>query len=131
MVDDDIDPPNIFDVFWALSTRCGPLEDVQFSKRAWSMPHERPQLQAPWGIISASMMSAASMIGRMKSRPLQKRHWPLRQRSATNCRTCITKVLGKQACEALFAAPPRHDREDQRSKRRQIDGECDRHGCAV
>ncbi|MEE8334338.1 MAG: UbiD family decarboxylase [Alphaproteobacteria bacterium] len=57
VVDEDIDPANLFDVTWAMSTRCDPPEDVQFIKRAWSTPLD-PMLQAPpWqnnrGIIDA------------------------------------------------------------------------------
>jgi len=57
VVDDDIDPSNMFDVVWAMSTRCDPPEDVQFVKRSWSTPLD-PMLRAPpWhnnrGIIDA------------------------------------------------------------------------------
>jgi len=57
VVDEDIDPANLFDVTWAMSTRCDPPEDVQFIKRSWSTPLD-PLLQAPpWhnnrGIIDA------------------------------------------------------------------------------
>ena len=46
VVDEDIDPSNIFDVIWAMSTRCDPPEDVQFIRRAWSTPLD-PLLRAP------------------------------------------------------------------------------------
>jgi 4-hydroxy-3-polyprenylbenzoate decarboxylase len=46
VVDDDIDPSNIFDVIWAMSTRCDPPEDTQFIRRAWSTPLD-PLLRAP------------------------------------------------------------------------------------
>jgi 4-hydroxy-3-polyprenylbenzoate decarboxylase len=36
VVDDDIDPTNLFDVIWAMSTRCDPAEDIDFIRRAWS-----------------------------------------------------------------------------------------------
>lgn len=57
VVDEDIDPSNIFDVVWAMSTRCDPPEDVQFIKRAWSTPLDPLLREAPWqnnrGIIDA------------------------------------------------------------------------------
>ncbi len=57
VVDDDIDPSNIFDVIWAMSTRCDPPEDVQFIKRAWSTPLDPLLREPPWqnnrGIIDA------------------------------------------------------------------------------
>ena len=46
VVDDDIDPSNMFDVVWAMSTRCDPPEDIQYIKRAWSTPLD-PLLRAP------------------------------------------------------------------------------------
>ena len=57
VVDQDIDPSNIFDVIWAMSTRCDPPEDVQFIKRAWSTPLDPLLREPPWqnnrGIIDA------------------------------------------------------------------------------
>jgi 4-hydroxy-3-polyprenylbenzoate decarboxylase len=57
VVDDDIDPSNLFDVVWAMSTRCDPPEDVQFIKRSWSTPLDPLLREPPWhnnrGIIDA------------------------------------------------------------------------------
>jgi 4-hydroxy-3-polyprenylbenzoate decarboxylase len=36
VVDHDIDPTNSFDVIWAMSTRCDPVEDIDIIRRAWS-----------------------------------------------------------------------------------------------
>jgi 4-hydroxy-3-polyprenylbenzoate decarboxylase len=38
VVDDDIDPTNLFDVLWAMCTRCDPAEDIDFIRKAWSGP---------------------------------------------------------------------------------------------
>ncbi|MER7796416.1 UbiD family decarboxylase [Microbacterium sp. NPDC096154] len=38
VVDEDIDPSNLFDVTWAMSTRCDPAQDIEIVKRAWSGP---------------------------------------------------------------------------------------------
>ena len=38
VVDGDIDPSNIKDVVWALSTRCDPAKDISFIERARSTP---------------------------------------------------------------------------------------------
>lgn len=46
VVDEDIDPSNMFDVVWAMSTRCDPPEDIQFIRRSWSTPLD-PLLRAP------------------------------------------------------------------------------------
>src|SRR5262249_62225354 len=36
VVDEDIDPTNMFDVVWAMATRCDPSEDIDIIRRAWS-----------------------------------------------------------------------------------------------
>jgi 4-hydroxy-3-polyprenylbenzoate decarboxylase len=38
VVDDDIDPSNLEQVLWAMCTRCDPVQDIDFIKRAWSGP---------------------------------------------------------------------------------------------
>ena len=57
VVDEDIDPSNMFDVIWAMSTRCDPPEDVQFVKRSWSTPLDPLLRKPPWqnnrGLVDA------------------------------------------------------------------------------
>ena len=38
VVDDDVDPTDLFDVMWAMCTRCDPAADIEFFRRAWSGP---------------------------------------------------------------------------------------------
>jgi 4-hydroxy-3-polyprenylbenzoate decarboxylase len=38
VVDEDVDPSNIDEVVWALSTRCDPVSDIETIDRAWSTP---------------------------------------------------------------------------------------------
>lgn len=38
VVDEDIDPTNLFQVTWAMSTRCDPAEDIEIVRKAWSGP---------------------------------------------------------------------------------------------
>jgi len=38
VVDDDIDPTNIFDVLWAMGTRCDPATHIDILHRMWSGP---------------------------------------------------------------------------------------------
>lgn len=38
VVDEDIDPTNLFEVTWAMCTRCDPSEDIEFIRKAWSGP---------------------------------------------------------------------------------------------
>ena len=36
VVDEDIDPSNLFDVNWAIASRCDPAEDIDIIRRTWS-----------------------------------------------------------------------------------------------
>ncbi len=38
VVDEDVDPTNLFEVLWAMCTRCDPGEDIDFIRGAWSGP---------------------------------------------------------------------------------------------
>ena len=38
VVDDDIDPANLWDVIWAMCTRCDPASDIDFIRGHWSGP---------------------------------------------------------------------------------------------
>ncbi|HKW38776.1 MAG TPA: UbiD family decarboxylase [Burkholderiales bacterium] len=38
VVDDDIDPASLFEVLWAMCTRCDPAEDIDIVRRMWSGP---------------------------------------------------------------------------------------------
>jgi UbiD family decarboxylase len=38
LVDDDIDPANMSDVLWALSTRCDPQTSIEITTNCWSSP---------------------------------------------------------------------------------------------
>ena len=46
VVDEDIDPTHLFDVVWAMSTRCDPPEDIDFIRKSWSTPLD-PMLREP------------------------------------------------------------------------------------
>lgn len=38
VVDEDIDPTNLFEVLWAMCTRCDPAEDIDIVRKMWSGP---------------------------------------------------------------------------------------------
>ena len=46
VVDEDIDPSNIHDVIWAMSTRCDPPKDIDYIHGHWSTPLD-PMLREP------------------------------------------------------------------------------------
>ena len=48
VVDSDIDPTNLDDVIWAMSTRCDPVVDIETIKRAWSTPLDPMLREPPW-----------------------------------------------------------------------------------
>ena len=51
-VDDDVDPTDINDVLWALSTRCHPTEDIDILRNTWSTgldPSRFPPELRPYG----------------------------------------------------------------------------------
>jgi UbiD family decarboxylase len=52
VVDEDVDPTDLNDVLWALSTRCHPLEDVDILRNTWSTgldPSQFPPEARPYG----------------------------------------------------------------------------------
>ncbi len=50
VVDEDIDPTNINDVIWAMSTRVDPREDIEIIRRGWSSPLD-PMSYPPEGSV--------------------------------------------------------------------------------
>lgn len=51
-VDEDVDATNINEVFWAMSTRCHPIEDIDTLRNTWSTwldPTQNPPAKRPWG----------------------------------------------------------------------------------
>jgi UbiD family decarboxylase len=38
VVDDDVDPTDLFDVLWAMCTRCDPVNDIDFIRNTWASP---------------------------------------------------------------------------------------------
>jgi 4-hydroxy-3-polyprenylbenzoate decarboxylase len=51
-VDDDVDPTDINQVLWAMSTRCSPVADIDILRNTWSTwldPTLNPPEDRPWG----------------------------------------------------------------------------------
>ena len=52
VVDDDVDPTDIHQVLWALSTRFSPEKDIDILRQTWSTwldPTKNPPEERPWG----------------------------------------------------------------------------------
>lgn len=51
-VDDDVDPTDINQVIWAMSSRCNPIEDIDLLRNTWSTwldPTQNPPEERPYG----------------------------------------------------------------------------------
>jgi UbiD family decarboxylase len=52
VVDEDVDPTDLNQVLWAMSTRCNPVEDIDILRNSWSTwldPTQNPPEERPWG----------------------------------------------------------------------------------
>jgi len=58
VVDDDIDPSNLFDVVWAMSTRCDAAEDIEIIRKCWSGPLDPVIPQGKKGYNSRALIDA-------------------------------------------------------------------------
>jgi len=51
-VEEDVDPTNMDEVIWAMSTRCNPVEDIDILRNTWSTyldPTQNPPEERPYG----------------------------------------------------------------------------------
>lgn len=69
VVDDDIDPADMQSVIWAMSTRCDPVEDIDFIRRAWSTPLDPMLPHAPYE-SNRAVVNACKPWDRLKSFPI-------------------------------------------------------------
>src|SRR4051812_35185177 len=68
VVDEDVDPTDIFDVLWAMCTRCDPAQDIDFIRRAWSGPLD-PILDKASSTNSRAVIDACRPFERLKDFP--------------------------------------------------------------
>jgi 4-hydroxy-3-polyprenylbenzoate decarboxylase len=68
VVDDDVDPTDLFDVMWAMCTRCDPAHDIDFIRRAWSGPLD-PILDKASSTNSRAIIDACRPYERLKDFP--------------------------------------------------------------
>ena len=68
VVDDDVDPTDLFDVMWAMCTRCDPAQDIEFIRRAWSGPLD-PILDKASSTNSRAVIDACRPYERLKDFP--------------------------------------------------------------
>ena len=68
VVDDDVDPTDLFDVMWAVCTRCDPAEDIEFIRRTWSGPLD-PRIPKGTSHNSRAILDACRPFERLKDFP--------------------------------------------------------------
>ena len=67
VVDEDIDPGNMFDVIWAMSTRCDPSEDIDIVRKMWSGPLD--PMAGPKNQTSRALIDACRPFERLHDFP--------------------------------------------------------------
>jgi 4-hydroxy-3-polyprenylbenzoate decarboxylase len=72
VVDEDVDPTDIFDVMWAVCTRCDPAADIEFFRRAWSGPLD-PILEKTSSTNSRAVIDACRPFERLAEFPMVAR----------------------------------------------------------
>jgi 4-hydroxy-3-polyprenylbenzoate decarboxylase len=77
VVDDDVDPTDMFDVLWVMSTRCDPIADIDFLRGAWSSPLD-PMVErgAKSYTNSRAVIDACRPFDRLKTFPKVARATP-------------------------------------------------------
>jgi 3-polyprenyl-4-hydroxybenzoate decarboxylase len=68
VVDEDVDPTDMFDVLWAMCTRCDPAQDIEFIRRAWSGPLD-PIVDRASSTNSRALIDACRPFERLKEFP--------------------------------------------------------------
>jgi UbiD family decarboxylase len=95
-VDEDVDPTDINDVLWALSTRCHPAEDLDILRNTWSTgldPSQYPPELRPYG--SKVLINACKPHKHIKQFP-----------QATLLRQSTYERVVARWSELGFAGPP-------------------------
>ena len=77
VVDDDVDPTDLFDVLWAMCTRCDPVNDIDFVRNAWASPLD-PMIEhdAKSYVNSRAIVDACRPFERLKDFPKVARATP-------------------------------------------------------
>lgn len=90
VVDEDIDPTDLFDVLWAMCTRCDPAEDIDIIRRMWSGPLD-PRIPRGAASNSRAVIDACRPFEMLKDFPLVARSSPgLRRKVAAKFRDVLT-----------------------------------------
>ena len=92
VVDDDIDPTDLWQVIWAMSTRCDPAQDIDFIRRAWSGPLD-PRLDRDSSTNSRAVIVATRPFERIADFPPVARASPeLRKKVEAKFRDVLKRL---------------------------------------
>ena len=94
VVDEDVDPSDLFDVMWAMCTRCDPASDIEFVRRAWSGPLD-PLLDKSSSTNSRAMIDACRPFERLADFPMVARASP---ELRAKVREKFADLLGRIGC---------------------------------
>ena len=75
VVDEDIDPTDLFDVMWAICTRCDPAEDIDIIRKMWSGPLD-PRIPRGSASSSRAVIDACRPFEMLNSFPVVARATP-------------------------------------------------------
>ncbi|HYY25962.1 MAG TPA: UbiD family decarboxylase [Candidatus Udaeobacter sp.] len=73
VVDDDIDPTDMKDVWWAMTTRCDPADDIEIIRRCWSGPLDPIVPKGKKGFNSRAVIDACRPYDWIKEFPASVR----------------------------------------------------------
>ena len=73
VVDDDIDPTDMKDVWWAMTTRCDPADDIEIIRRCWSGPLDPIVPKGKKGFNSRAVIDACRPYDWIKDFPASVR----------------------------------------------------------
>jgi len=95
-VDEDVDPSNMNQVLWAMTTRCSPVDDIDILRQTWSTwldPTQNPPAERPYG--SKALINAC------------KEHRHLKEFSArTKLRRSVYESVANRWTELGFTGSP-------------------------
>ena len=73
VVDDDIDPTDMKDLWWAMTTRCDPADDIEIIRRCWSGPLDPIVPKGKKGFNSRAVIDACRPYDWIKDFPASVR----------------------------------------------------------
>jgi UbiD family decarboxylase len=92
VVDDDIDPTNLWEVIWSMCTRCDPADDIDFIRKAWSGPLD-PRIPRGTATNSRAVIMACRPFEMIKDfPPVARASKELRARVEEKYREVLAKL---------------------------------------